>query len=93
VERGDQRDIYNGFGEAYSRAMELVLCPLLFALVGYGLDGWLGTRPVLTIVLGVFGLAGVVTRMVLQYAHRMKAFEAALPGRRSGAQRVERNAA
>ena len=80
--------MYNGFGEAYSRAMELVLSPLLFALAGYGLDGWLGTRPLFTVVLGAFALAGIVTRMVLQYAHRMKAFEAALPGRQAAAQRT-----
>jgi F0F1-type ATP synthase assembly protein I len=89
VDRGDRREMYNGFGEAYSRAMELVLCPLMFALGGYFLDGWLGTRPLFTVLLGLFGLAGVVARMVLQYALRMKAFDAELPSRRAAAGRAE----
>ena len=36
---------------------ELVFSPLLLALIGYGLDRWLGTRPWATIVLFFLGVA------------------------------------
>lgn len=76
-----RRDLYNGYGNALSRAVELVVTPLLFALLGWGIDGWLGTGPLVALLLGLFGLAGVVARMYYEYAARMDAEQAMLPGR------------
>ena len=83
-DRDDKRDIYNGFGNTLARASELVGAPLLFAFFGWLLDRWLGTDPVLLIVLGLFGLAGIVVRTYYQYAHDMQAHESRLPGRHNG---------
>jgi len=53
----DRRDLYNGFGDTYSRTFEMVVTPLIFGLIGWFLDGRFDTRPVLALTLGlaVFG--------------------------------------
>ena len=65
-----RQDTYNGFGEALSRAIELVLTPLLFA----GL-GWLFS-PVAALVLGLLAVVGQFVRLYYQYAARMDAEQA-----------------
>jgi F0F1-type ATP synthase assembly protein I len=64
-------------------AVEIVVTPLLFALLGYGLDGWFGTRPVLAFVLGLFGLAGVALRTFYWYQHEMNREQEGKPWTRS----------
>jgi len=55
---------------------ELVLSPLLLALIGYGLDRWLGTVPVITIAFAVLGLTGAVIKLYYGYRGEMEAHEA-----------------
>ena len=55
---------------------ELVFSPLLFALVGYGLDRLFGTVPVLTIIFAVVGLAGAVAKIYYGYRAEMEQHEA-----------------
>jgi F0F1-type ATP synthase assembly protein I len=50
---------------------ELVLSPLLLALIGYGLDRWLGTLPLLTIVFAVLGLVGACIKIYFGYMAEM----------------------
>ena len=75
-----RRDLYNGFGNSLARAFELAVTPLIFALPGWGLDRWLGTGPIFALLFGLFGLAGVVAKTYYEYAARMDAEQAALPG-------------
>jgi F0F1-type ATP synthase assembly protein I len=79
VELRDRRDTYNGFGEALSRAVELVVTPLIFGLLGYALDRGLGTVPVFAVVLSLFALCGMGVRVWFSYDHAMRAHEAAGP--------------
>ncbi len=58
---------------------ELVFSPLLLALIGYGLDRWLGTLPVLTIIFAVVGLAGAVTKLYFTYRAEMEQHESSGP--------------
>jgi F0F1-type ATP synthase assembly protein I len=58
---------------------ELVFSPLLLALIGYGLDRWLGTLPVLTIVFAVVGLIGAVVKIYCTYRLEMEQHEASGP--------------
>src|SRR5688500_6226655 len=51
-----RRDLYTGFGDTLGRAFELVATPLVFGLMGYGLDRWLGTLPIFTLILSLFVL-------------------------------------
>lgn len=72
-------ELYNGFGTAWSRAFELVLTPLVLALIGFGIDYALDTRPIFTLVFFIFGLAGVVARLYYAYDRDMARHEAAGP--------------
>jgi F0F1-type ATP synthase assembly protein I len=75
VELRDRRDTYNGFGNALARAVELVVTPLAFALLGWALDRWLGTAPLFLIALTLFALAGMGVKMYFAYVTEMQAHE------------------
>ncbi len=77
-----RRDLYQGFGNALAQAVELVGAPLLFGVGGWALDRWLGWFPVLTIVLGLWGLVGGVLRAYYAYAEKMSQEESGKPWRR-----------
>jgi F0F1-type ATP synthase assembly protein I len=87
VDLREQRHLYNGFGNALSRGFELVVTPLVFAVLGWLLDRVLGTSPILAIAFGAFGFAGVCVRSYLQYTAAMAGHAAALPSRRAAVQR------
>ena len=62
---------------------ELVMSPLILALIGFMVDGWLGTRPILTIMAAVIGLAGAVVKIYYGYAHEMNQHDAGAPWAKS----------
>ena len=68
----DRRDLYNGFGDGLARAFELAVTPAIFAAIGYGLDRWLGTTPLLTIVLLLFALVGTTYMAWVRYDAEMR---------------------
>jgi F0F1-type ATP synthase assembly protein I len=74
-----RRELYNGFGDSLSRAIELVVTPLLFGLLGLLLDHIFGLTPVLTTALTLFGIAGVSVKMYYAYDRDMQAHEAGAP--------------
>jgi hypothetical protein len=80
-----RQETYRGFGDTLAVSIELAVMPVIFGLIGYGLDRWLGIVPVLTIVLVVFCIAGLSARMWFEYDARMKVHEAAGPWARSKA--------
>jgi len=80
VDQRAKRDLYNGFGNTLSRAFEIVLIPLFFAAPGWALDRWLGTSPLFALLLGGFGVVGVAAKLYYEYAARMDAEAAKLPG-------------
>ena len=61
---------------------ELVFSSLILALIGFGLDHWLGTTPILTIVFAVLGLVGATIKIVYGYQAEMDEHEANAPWRR-----------
>jgi F0F1-type ATP synthase assembly protein I len=67
----NKREMSEQMGHA-TGGYELALSPLLLALIGFGLDHLFGTTPLLTIVLGVVGLVGVVTKIYFQYRSEME---------------------
>ncbi|MGQ0802683.1 MAG: AtpZ/AtpI family protein [Actinomycetota bacterium] len=71
--------LYGGFGEALAQAFEFAVIPVLFGLLGIWLDGLLGIRPWLTVVLLVVGITGVVTRAIYAYKARVEAEEEGKP--------------
>lgn len=82
MDRGDKRDLYNGFGDTLARAIEFVAAPVLFAFVGSVLDRRFDLTPVLTVALLVIALVGVFVRTWYGYVEAMKTEEAKAPWNR-----------
>lgn len=74
-----QRREFNEQMRRSSGSYELVLSPLLLALLGYGIDRWLGTVPVITVLFAVIGLAGACVKLYYGYKLEMDQHEAGTP--------------
>lgn len=84
-----KRQLNRGYNDGLSRALEIVLAPLLFGLVGRGVDAWFGTEPVFMLVFGAFAVAGIFVKLWIGYDREMRKHEAAIPGGSAGAGPVE----
>ena len=71
----DRRDLYNGFGDTMARAFEVVFTPFLFGLLGWWIDGRLGTRPLFALTLGIIVLLYTFWKLSKGYMRRMEAEE------------------
>jgi hypothetical protein len=71
-----RRALYQGFGDTLAVAFELAFTPVVVGLMGYGLDRWLGTLPILTIIFVLMAIVGLSVRMWYGYDARMKVHEA-----------------
>lgn len=74
----EARDLNRGFSDAMGRAVELALTPAIFGFFGWLIDGWLGTRPVFMLGLGLFTVLYVAWRMMRGYEAEMRERESAL---------------
>lgn len=72
-----------GLGDGFTIAVEFVVVPLIFALIGYWLDGRFGTAPVLVVALGALGFIGVLVRTYYAYMARSAFEEEGKPWTRS----------
>lgn len=75
-----KRKLNKGFSDGFTRAVEIVVSPVLLGFVGSLVDGRLGTRPGFTLGLAIFGVCGIFAKLWLGYDRDMKAEEAKLPG-------------
>jgi hypothetical protein len=75
-----RQKLNRGYSDGLSRAVEIVVTPLLFGLLGRLVDGWLGTGVIFTIGLGAFGVAGLFVKFWLGYDREMRKHEANIPG-------------
>lgn len=75
MEPSQRGELTKGFRRS-SGSFELVMSPLLLALIGYGLDRWFGTLPVLTVVFAVVGFAGAAVKLYYSYKYEMERHEA-----------------
>jgi F0F1-type ATP synthase assembly protein I len=82
VDLGQRRELNNGFGNAMSRAFELVVTPTIFGFLGYLLDGRIGTRPVFTLAFFLIVVLYEFWKMFSGYDAAMREQESKLPGRR-----------
>jgi F0F1-type ATP synthase assembly protein I len=83
VDRSQRRELTEQMGRS-TGSYELVFSPLLLALIGFVVDGWLGTRPIFTIMAAVFGLAGAVVLIYYRYANEMDQHDEGAPWARPG---------
>lgn len=70
-----RRELNNGFGNALARAFELVVTPMVFVAIGYGLGTLVGARPVVTFAFGAFGVLGTIVRLFYGYDLEMRRHE------------------
>ena len=82
---GDKGDLYRTMGDGFTRAVELALTPVIFGALGYGLDRWLGTKPVFLTIFFLLAIIGMLLRTWYGYAYRMEALEQDLPWNRQPA--------
>jgi F0F1-type ATP synthase assembly protein I len=75
-QQAERRELYNGFGNALSLGIEFALGPVLFGGFGWLLDGWIGTRPIFTVLLSIVGVVATFVRMWFRYDAEMKVQEA-----------------
>lgn len=76
-----KREFSDGLFNQSSGSFELVLAPVILALLGLGLDRWIGTTPLFTIVLAVAGMVGSWAKQYYSYRTAIDAQRA----RRAGA--------
>jgi F0F1-type ATP synthase assembly protein I len=74
-----RQELNQGFGNALALAIEMVMTPILFALLGWALDRWLGTTPLLLIVLALFGVVGMALKTYYAYVEKMRRHEEEAP--------------
>lgn len=77
--REDRQKLYGGFSDALGQAVEYVAVPLIFALFGHLLDGWLGTGKILMVALFVFAVVGMFVRAWFAYGVAMDREDAKAP--------------
>ncbi len=70
-----RRELNNGFGNAMARAFELVVTPMVFVAIGYGIGTLVGARPVLTFAFGAFAVFGTIVRLFYRYDLDMRRHE------------------
>jgi len=74
-----RQELYNGFGDTFTRGMEMVLTPLFLGGIGYVLDRLIGLLPVFTIILTLIGVVGVGVKEYYTYKAAMAAHDADAP--------------
>ena len=75
-----RRELNRSAGDALSTAFELAVTPALLAVIGWRLDAWLGTSPLLLLVLFLFTVGYEVWKHLARYDARMREQEAQVSG-------------
>ena len=75
-----KRELNRGAGDALSTAFELAVTPAIFALIGWRLDAWLGTSPLLLLLLFVFTVGYEIWKLFTRYDAQMREHEAQVRG-------------
>ena len=75
LERDFRRKLYSGYADSMTRAFELVVAPLVFGLVGFGLDRVFKTTPLFIIIAVVIAFAGTGVKLWFGYDLEMRAHD------------------
>ena len=78
MDASQRRELTQEMGRA-SGSYELVVSPVLLALIGLGIDRWLGTTPWFTVSFAVLGFIGVCVKLYYTYAAEMEQHEVGKP--------------
>ncbi len=88
----DTRDLYRAEDDAWTRAMELALTPVVAGGLGYVVDRVIGTVPLFTLVFLVLAVVATFVKMYYAYDAKMKAHDAESPWGRARAHAADRAA-
>jgi F0F1-type ATP synthase assembly protein I len=72
----ERRRLQSGMGDAFSRAVEFVATPAIFAFLGHLIDGRAHTGKLFLVVLGALAIVGMLIRSFLAYSQAMDAEDA-----------------
>jgi F0F1-type ATP synthase assembly protein I len=75
VDLRDRRELNNGFGNALALAVELTVSPVIFGLLGFFVDGKLGTRPLFMVLLFGFTFGYLCWKQYVRYSAEMDAHQ------------------
>jgi hypothetical protein len=78
-EKSEKPAVKELLGDEQARGIELALTPVVFAGLGWLLDGWLGTGVAFTAGLAAFALFGTVVKIWYGYDAQMREHEASGP--------------
>jgi F0F1-type ATP synthase assembly protein I len=81
VDLNQKREFSDGLFNQSHGSFELVLAPVILAVLGLLIDSWLGITPVLTIVFTIVGMIGTFAKLFYAYRAAMDEHHA----RRAGA--------
>jgi F0F1-type ATP synthase assembly protein I len=84
VELSQRSEPSNNYGDGMSIAFELVGTPAIFGVMGYGLDRWLGTTPLFTILLALVALGTVAGLTIWRYNAEIRRADTARRAERDG---------
>ena len=74
---------------ALSRAFDVAATTVVFGLLGWLLDRWLGTSPVFLVIVSLLAAIGQFVRLAYSYTAEMRVQEKALRGGGASASPVE----
>jgi len=77
-----KQELNRGSGDALATAFELALTPAIMALIGWKLDSWLGTGPVLLLSFFLFTVSYEIWKLFKRYEARMESEQAKVKGLR-----------
>jgi F0F1-type ATP synthase assembly protein I len=81
----DTRNWHQAEDDAWSRAMELALTPVVAGGIGYLIDRLLGIVPIFTIIMIVMAVVATFIKMYYAYDAKMKEHDAESPWGRAKA--------
>ena len=79
--------IFFGTDDAFSRSVEIVVTPTIFAGLGWLFDTWLGTSPWIAVSFGGVAFLGKIAAEWYRYVSRMSGFEEEMKAERPNNQR------
>lgn len=67
-----QRSLWAGAGDAWAAVADLIAAAGMWAAIGYGLDRWLGTWPILFVIGAIVGYAAGIYVLWLKAKQKLE---------------------
>lgn len=74
-----KQQLNRGYSDGLARGFEIMATPLIFGAIGWLLDRWIGTGPILAVAFGAFGVVGIFVKLKVGYDREISEVEAGKP--------------